>query len=56
VNIRAEQEIEIAVRHAEYQNMTLIAMVGILGIDLGSRDATRAGRERHRMEWLSMRL
>jgi uncharacterized membrane protein len=33
VNIKAEQEIEIILRHLEYQNALLIAMVAKLGID-----------------------
>ena len=35
VNVRAEQEIEVILRHLEYQNTMLIAMVQKLGIDLG---------------------
>jgi uncharacterized membrane protein len=34
VNVRAEQEIEMVLRHLEYQNTILIAMVRKLGIDL----------------------
>ncbi len=34
VNIRAEQEIEIILRHLEYQNAILIAMLEKLDIDL----------------------
>lgn len=34
VNVRAEQEIEAVLRHLEYQNSMLIAMVHKLGIDL----------------------
>jgi uncharacterized membrane protein len=33
VNVRAEQEIEVILRHLEYQNAMLIAMVQKLGID-----------------------
>jgi uncharacterized membrane protein len=33
VNVRAEQEIEVILRHLEYQNSMLIAMVQKLGID-----------------------
>jgi uncharacterized membrane protein len=35
VNVRAEQEIEVILRHLESQNTMLIAMVQKLGIDLG---------------------
>jgi uncharacterized membrane protein len=35
VNVRAEQEIEVILRHLESQNTMLIAMVRKLGIDLG---------------------
>jgi uncharacterized membrane protein len=35
VNVRAEQEIEVILRHLEYQNTMLIAMVQKLGIDAG---------------------
>jgi uncharacterized membrane protein len=34
VNVRAEQEIEVVLRHLEYQNTMLIAMVQKLGIDI----------------------
>jgi len=34
VNIKAEQEIEIILRHLEYQNSMLIAMLTKLGVDL----------------------
>ena len=34
VNVRAEQEIEAVLRHPEYQNTMLIAMVQKLGIDI----------------------
>ena len=39
VNVRAEREIEVILRHLEYQNTMLIAMVQKLGIeiDVGSR-------------------
>jgi uncharacterized membrane protein len=33
VNVRSEQEIEMILRHLEYQNTMLIAMVQKLGID-----------------------
>ncbi len=33
VNIKAEQEIEVILRHLEYQNTMLIAMIAKLGID-----------------------
>ena len=35
VNVRAEQEIEMILRHLEYQNTLLIATVQKLGIDVG---------------------
>ena len=35
VNVRAEREIEAILRHLEYQNTMLIAMVQKLGIDVG---------------------
>jgi len=35
INIKAEREIETILRHLEYQNAMLIAMIGKLGIDLG---------------------
>jgi hypothetical protein len=35
VNVRAEREIEVILRHLEYQNTMMIAMVQKLGIDLG---------------------
>ncbi len=38
VNVRSEKEIEIILRHLEYQNTMLIAMVKKLGVDLGTRD------------------
>ena len=34
VNIRAEREIEAILRHLEYQNTMLIAMVQKLGVDV----------------------
>ncbi len=34
LNVRAEQEIEAVLRHPEYQNTMLIAMVQKLGIDI----------------------
>jgi uncharacterized membrane protein len=34
VNLRSEQEIEVILRHLEYQNTMLIAMVQKLGIDI----------------------
>jgi uncharacterized membrane protein len=33
VNIKAEREIEVVLRHLEYQNTILIAMLGKLGLD-----------------------
>jgi uncharacterized membrane protein len=33
VNVRAEEEIEVILRHLEYQNTMLIAMVQKLGIE-----------------------
>jgi uncharacterized membrane protein len=36
VNVRAEQEIEVILRHLEHQNTLLIAMVQKLGIDMGA--------------------
>ena len=36
VNVRAEREIEAILRHLEYQNTMLIAMVQKLGIDVGA--------------------
>jgi uncharacterized membrane protein len=50
VNIKAEREIEVVLRHLEYQNTMLIAMIGKLGIDLASHNPPRAGPERHRTE------
>jgi uncharacterized membrane protein len=40
VNVRAEEEIEVILRHLEYQNTMLIAMIQKLGIDrdMGSQD------------------
>jgi hypothetical protein len=38
VNVRAEQEIKVILRHLEYQNTMLIAMVQKLGIDAGLRN------------------
>ena len=35
VNVRAEREIEVILRHLEYQNTMLIAMVQKLGIEIG---------------------
>jgi uncharacterized membrane protein len=35
VNVRAEEEIEVILRHLEYQNAMLIAMVQKLGIETG---------------------
>ena len=40
VNIRAEKEIEVILRHLEYQNTMLIVMVQKLGIDT-TRDRAR---------------
>ena len=34
VNVRAEQEIEVILRHLEYQNTILVAMVQKLGVDV----------------------
>ena len=34
INIKAEQEIEVILRHLEYQNSLLIAMLSKLGVDL----------------------
>jgi uncharacterized membrane protein len=34
VNIKAEREIEVVLRHLEYQNAMLIAMIEKLGVDL----------------------
>jgi uncharacterized membrane protein len=34
VNVMAEHEIEVILRHLEYQNTMLIAMVRKLGIDI----------------------
>ena len=42
VNVRAEREIEVILRHLEYQNSMLIAMVQKLGIDT---DAELHGRK-----------
>jgi len=36
VNVKAEEEIEVILHHLEYQNSILIAMLGKLGIDIGS--------------------
>jgi uncharacterized membrane protein len=36
VNVRAEEEIEVILRHLEYQNAILLAMMGKLGIKLGN--------------------
>jgi uncharacterized membrane protein len=36
VNVRAEHEIEAVLRHLEYQNTMLIAMVQKLGIDIST--------------------
>jgi|ERR1700722_12103524 uncharacterized membrane protein len=41
VNVRAEQEIEVILRHLEYQNTMLIAMVQKLGIESGVRSHDR---------------
>jgi uncharacterized membrane protein len=47
VNVRAEQEIETILRHLEYQNTILIAMVQKLGIDVdvGLHDKKGPGRD-----------
>jgi uncharacterized membrane protein len=42
VNVRAEREIEAILRHLEYQNTMLIAMVQKLGIDVGSSPENRS--------------
>jgi uncharacterized membrane protein len=34
VNVRAEKEIEVILRHLEYQNAMLLAMVQKLGVDV----------------------
>ena len=39
VNVIAEQEIEVILRHLEYQNRLLIALVTKLGIDVGETTA-----------------
>jgi uncharacterized membrane protein len=36
VNVRSEQEIEVILRHLEYQNTMLIALVQKLGIDIAA--------------------
>jgi len=41
VNVRAEKEIEVILRHLEYQNTMLIAMVQKLGIDTGAGSRAR---------------
>jgi len=41
VNIRAEKEIELILRHLEYQNTMLVAMVQKLGVDTDARSRTR---------------
>jgi uncharacterized membrane protein len=41
VNIKAEREIEVVLRHLEYQNTILIAMLGKLGIDI-DKDLSKA--------------
>ncbi len=41
-NIKAEREIEAVLRHLEYQNGLLIAMIEKLGIDL---QAVKLGRK-----------
>lgn len=38
VNVRAEQEIEVILRHLEYQNTLLLTMVQQLGADAGPRN------------------
>ena len=45
VNVRAEREIEAILRHLEYQNTLLIAMVQKLGIDGGSSTEDRSGAD-----------
>lgn len=44
VNVRAEEEIEVILRHLEYQNAMLIAMVQKLGIETGSGLHTGASK------------
>jgi uncharacterized membrane protein len=43
VNIRAEGEIEVVLRHLEYQNALLLAMVRKLGVELDPRAADGKG-------------
>jgi uncharacterized membrane protein len=45
VNVRAEREIEVVLRHLEYQNALLLAMVRKLGVDFDPRaDEAQAGK------------
>lgn len=44
VNVRAEDEIAEVLRHLEYQNAILVAMVEKLGIDIGSVSDNSAAR------------
>lgn len=44
VNVRAEEEIEVILRHLEYQNAMLIAMVQKLGIETGGGLHTGASK------------
>jgi uncharacterized membrane protein len=44
VNVRAEEEIEVILRHLEYQNAMLIAMVQKLGIETGGKLHTGASK------------
>jgi uncharacterized membrane protein len=43
VNVRAEREVEVILRHLEYQNTLLIAMVQKLGSDVGKGLHNRPG-------------
>ena len=38
VNVKAEEEIETVLRHLEYQNSLLLAMVGKLGIEMKEKE------------------
>lgn len=44
VNIKAEREIEVVLRHLEYQNAVLIAMLDKLGINVETGKAKARGR------------
>jgi uncharacterized membrane protein len=41
VNVRAEKEIEVILRHLDYQNTMLIAMVQKLGVDTNAGSQAR---------------